>query len=176
MLMISIMNVEKKQQHSHAHSLLRECLKPLGIAYNADTPIVKNDLGKPSLAEHSGIYYNLSHADGIAACIVSGSECGIDCEQVRNFRPNVMKRAFSTSERELVENSPESERDQLFFRLWTLKEAYVKALGIGISYPLDKAEFSFDGKSIVTSIEGYDFRQYILGNGRFIVSVCEKII
>ena len=174
MLMISIMDVEKKQEHSHAHALLRECLRPLDIAYDSDTPVVKNELGKPSLAEHPEVNYNLSHASGIAACIVSGRECGIDCEQVRSFRPNVMKRAFSTVERELVEKTSESERDLIFFRLWTLKEAYVKALGIGISYPLDKAEFSFDGNRIIASAEGYSFRQYILRGGRFVVSVCEK--
>ena len=174
MLMISIFDVDKKQQHSHAHALLRECLKPLDIAYNSDTPVTKGELGKPSLTEYPEVRYNLSHANGIAACIVSGCECGIDCEQVRSFRPNVMNRAFSTSEKALVENSPEGERDLMFFRLWTLKEAYVKALGTGISYPLDTAEFGFDGDRIVTPIEGCIFRQYILKGGRFVVSVCEK--
>ena len=176
MLMISILDIDKKQQHSHAHALLRECLRPLGITYDETASVVKNDMGKPSLAEYPELHYNLSHANGIAACIVSGSECGIDCEQVRSFRPNVMKRAFSASEHELVENAADSERDLMFFRLWTLKESYVKALGIGISYPLGTAEFSFDGSRIVTPIEGYSFRQYILKNGSYVVSVCEKIV
>ena len=61
-------------------------------------------MGKPSLALFPDIHYNISHAEGIAACIVSDFECGIDCERVREYRPNVMKRAFSEKEREIVEN------------------------------------------------------------------------
>jgi len=175
MLMISIMDIDKKQQHSHAHALLRECLKSRGIAYDENAPVIKNDMGKPSLVEHPELHYNLSHANGIAACIVSDSECGIDCEQVRGFRPNVMKRAFSDNERKLVEETPEELRDQMFFRLWTLKEAYVKALGVGISYLLSTAEFGFEAGKIVTNIEGYSFRQYLIRGGRFVVSLCESM-
>ena len=86
-----------------------------------------------------------------------------------------MNRAFSENERQMVENVSTYERDLLFFGLWTLKEAYVKALGIGISYPMDKAEFSFRGGEIVTDIKDCRFRQYITGNGKYVVSVCELL-
>ena len=86
-----------------------------------------------------------------------------------------MKRAFSPKEAELVEASEQSERDLMFFRLWTLKEAYVKTLGTGISYPLDTAEFLFEDNRIITDIAGYKFRQYIIGGGEYVVSVCEKL-
>ncbi len=173
MLMISIKDMDKKELHTHAHRLLRECLRPLGIDYGEDTPVIKGKMGKPSLADRPDIHYNLSHANGIAACIVSEQECGIDCENVREHRPNVMKRAFSANERQMVENASAEERDLLFFRLWTLKEAYVKALGTGISYPMDKAEFSFRGGEIVTNIKDCRFRQYIISGGKYVVAVCE---
>ena len=171
--MISIRGMDKKELHTHAHRLLRECLRPLGIDYGEDTPVTKGKMGKPSLADRPDIHYNLSHAKGIAACIVSEQECGIDCEKVRERRPNVMKRAFSANERQMVESASAEERDLLFFRLWTLKEAYVKALGTGISYPMDKAEFSFRGGEIVTDIKDCRFRQYIISGGKYVVSVCE---
>lgn len=175
MLMISMIDIEKKKQHTHAHAVLREMLRLKNIEYTSDTPVVKGEYGKPSLAEHPDVYYNLSHANGIAACIVTDAECGIDCENVRTYRPNVMKRAFSESERECIENASEDERDLLFFRFWTLKEAYVKAIGMGICYPMEQAEFSFEGQNIVTPIEGYKFRQYIVRDGKYVVSVCEKL-
>lgn len=174
MLMISLMDTPKNQQHSHAHRLLRECLRACSIDYGENTPITKNKYDKPCLTEYPDIHYNLSHAGGIAACVVSRRECGIDCEAVRPMRPNVMKKAFSENERRLIEETSPEQRDLLFFRLWTLKEAYVKALGIGISYPLNTAEFSFAGGRIVTSIEGYKFRQYIIRGGKYVVSLCEK--
>ena len=175
MLLISLKEVPKKEQRSHAHNLLRECLRTRRIEYVTDvTPITRNEHGKPSLTEYPEIKYNLSHADGIAVCLVSDSECGVDCEGVRPYRPHVVRRAFSESEKSIIENASDTERDLLFFRLWTLKEAYVKAIGIGISYPLNTVEFSFDGDKIISSVKGYHFRQYILKDGKFIVSVCTK--
>lgn len=175
MLLISLKEVPKKEQRSHAHNLLRECLRTRHIEYVTDqTPIIRNEHGKPSLAEFPEIKYNLSHADGIAVCLIADSECGVDCEGVRPYRPNVVKRSFSENEKFLIENAPETERDLLFFRLWTLKEAYVKAIGIGISYPLNTVEFSFDGDKIISSVKDHNFRQYILKDGKFIVSVCTK--
>lgn len=176
MLLISLKEVPKKEQRSHAHKLLRECLRTRHIEYVIDqTPIIRNEHGKPSLAEFPEIKYNLSHADGIAVCLISGTECGVDCEGVRPYRPNVVKRSFSDSEKLMIENVSENERDFLFFRLWTLKEAYVKAIGIGISYPLNTVEFSFSDGIIKSSVKGYRFRQYILKDRKYIVSVCEKI-
>ncbi len=175
MLMISINDIPKTEQHTHAHKLLRECLKPYNIGYSENTVIIKNKYGKPSLAENQKIKYNISHADGISACIVTCKECGIDCENVRKFRPNVMKRAFSESETELVLSASEAERDLLFFRLWTLKEAYIKAIGMGLSYPMKKACFTFENNVINSNIQGYKFRQYILHNKKFIVSVAIEL-
>ena len=173
MLMISIKDMDKRELHAHAHRLLRECLRSYSIDYNEKTQIIKGKMGKPSLALFPDIHYNISHAEGIAACIVSDFECGIDCERVREYRPNVMKRAFSEKEREIVENANEDKKNELFFRLWTLKEAYVKALGTGISYPLNTAEFSFRNGDIITELQGCRFRQYLVCNGKFVISVCE---
>lgn len=174
MIEISLIELNKKEQHTHAHKLLRECLKRFGVDYSESTPIIKGKYGKPFLAEYPEIQYNLSHGDGIAACIVGEKECGIDCEKVRAYHVNVIKRAFSEAEKVLIENAEESEKDLIFFRLWTLKESYIKALGTGLSYPLEKAEFIIDGDRISVHPEGFRFRQYILQKGKFVVSVCEK--
>ncbi len=175
MIMISLMELDVKSQHTHAHALLRECLKKRNIRYDEGTPLVKGRLGKPSLAEHPDVHFNLSHAKGIAACVVSDSVCGIDCEAVRPYRENVVRRAFSEEEQQLLGTVSGEERDRLFTRLWTLKEAYVKALGDGIAYPLNTASFLFGESGILTNIEEYRFRQYLIRGGRFVVSVCEKL-
>lgn len=172
MLLISLNNVEKSAHHSHAHRLLRECLRPFGIDYREEI-LAFGGHGKPCLPDFPGIQFNLSHARGIAACIVSDRECGIDCEPVRECRPGVMRRAFSGNEQQLVENLSPEHRDLLFFRLWTLKEAYIKAIGLGLSYPMNKAEFTFSEDGTVQGPSGYRFRQYLI-KGKYVVSVCEK--
>ena len=171
MLMVSLIQLDKKEQHSHAHKLLRECLRPYDLQ---DTPLVYGAHGKPALAGDSPLHFNLSHADGIAACIVSDKECGIDCERVREYRPNVARRVFTAAELAMLEAAPESERGLLFFRIWTLKEALAKADGAGLSYPMSSAGFSFAGSSISCTAGGFRFRQYILRGGGYVVSVCEK--
>lgn len=62
------------------------------------------------------------------------------------------------------------EPDLLFTRLWTLKEAYVKAIGIGISYPLREVSFSFSGDRILSSKPEASFAQLLLPG--HILSVC----
>ena len=167
MLIISIKNIDKKMQHTHARNRLRECLRKLNIPENAE--ISQGAHGKPFLTSYP-VYFNLSHADGIAACITADTECGIDCEKVRSFPPRVMKRVFSENELRLAEKTPAHERDLMFFRLWTLKEAFVKAIGRGISYPMKTVEFSFAEDRIITGAKGFTFKQYII-HGEYVVSI-----
>ena len=172
MILISTEQVAKAEQHSHAHALLRQALKEYGIDYvNGETPLVFSEHGKPSLAEHPEVHFNISHADGIAAAVVSENECGIDCERVRAYDPRVMKRVCTEAEQAAISSAPEDERDPLFFRLWTLKEAYVKALGKGLSFPMREAAFMFEGNKILTELSGA-FMQYVINNA-FAVAVCE---
>lgn len=174
MIAVSLIDIDKKKQHSHAHRLLRECLKPFGVDYGESVTLAKGEYGKPYLAEHPEIHFNLSHGDGIAACIVGGRECGIDCERIRPFRSGVIKRVFSEREMEIFGAIPDEQKDTAFFRLWTLKEAYIKAIGMGLSFPMNQAEFILSGDGFTTNIEEYRFRQYII-RGEFVVSVCMDI-
>lgn len=172
MILISTRQVPKSEQRSYAHSLLKLCLKEYGVDYDlGKPPVTFGEYGKPSLSEHPELHYNISHADGIAAAMVSEYECGIDCERVRRYRPSVFKRCYSDTERRDIETAPEAERDLLFFKLWTLKEAYVKAIGKGLSVPLRNAVFSFNGDNIITELSGCTFSQHVIDQ-EFVVSVC----
>lgn len=172
MLTISLKTVEHRSQSAYAHDLLERAAGPI-----EDGEILLSEHGKPYFGEggRQGLCFNLSHAKGITACLTAEEECGVDCECVRAMKMGALKKAYSPEERELVLSLPEGQqRDLMFFRLWTLKEAYVKAIGIGVSYPLEKVAFSFQGDRIVTDIEGYGFSQLIINGGRAVVSVCIK--
>ena len=171
----SLETVPHREQHSLAHNLLKDMLKGFYNIDYTEEMTKKTEHGKPYLSDYPDLHFNLSHSEGITACIVENSECGIDCEAVREYRPNVMKRAFSEKERAMIEAAPENERDMLFFTLWTLKEAYIKAIGKGLSYPMNEAEFFIEDGKITSNIEGYEFRRYIIEDGKFVMATAIKI-
>jgi 4'-phosphopantetheinyl transferase len=106
-----------------------------------------NRWGRPYIANLEAprdLLFNLSHKPGLVTCLVGyGRELGVDVEHYAN-RPyllDIASRFFSPSETAALLALPDSQRIPRFYELWTLKEAYIKARGIGLSLGL--ANFSF---------------------------------
>ncbi len=99
--------------------------------------------GKPALAEHPGIHFNVSHCRAGVACAVCDDEVGIDIEETQPFGIAVARRVFTPGELALLAQS--GEPDSLFCRLWARKEAYLKRHGLGISDELNRLELPDDG-------------------------------
>lgn len=102
-----------------------------------------NRYGKPTLVAETGgrdLSFNLSHAAGVALCALTrGREVGVDVEFIReDFAGlDIAERFFSLKEVEALRALPPDVRAPAFFNCWTRKEAYIKALGEGLSHPLD---------------------------------------
>ena len=112
-------------------------LDPRRLAFSA------NDFGKPRLAGDGQIHFNLSHCEERAVLAISDTaEVGIDLERERPIEHiDLAKRYFHPNEVTAITASPdEAEQRRAFFLVWTLKEAVVKALGTGLSTPLDSFE------------------------------------
>lgn len=97
--------------------------------------------GKPSLADATvgALRFNLSHAAGVALCALTcGREVGVDVELIRKdfAGMDVAEHFFSAREVEALRALPPEIRAEAFFNCWTRKEAYIKALGEGLSHPL----------------------------------------
>lgn len=99
--------------------------------------------GKPAvrgMGEH-GLCFSLTHAEGLALYAVTlRRRVGIDLEVPRQDLDieGIAARQFSTAEGAALAAQPAGQRVEGFFRCWTRKEAYVKALGLGLSRPLDR--------------------------------------
>jgi 4'-phosphopantetheinyl transferase len=104
--------------------------------------------GKPMLARRRGepdLRFNLSHAEDLAVyAFAADREVGIDVEAVRVMQDadDVAASAFSSHENEAYRRLDPSDRPQGFFNCWTRKEAFIKALGEGLSHPLDSFDVS----------------------------------
>ena len=109
-----------------------------------------SDRGKPYLADTGNpqnLQFNLSHSENLAIVGISrDARIGVDVEQLRSME-NVLQlteRFFCPSEYGLLIQANPEERDQLFFQLWTAKEAYLKATGEGISGGLNQIEIGLN--------------------------------
>lgn len=101
--------------------------------------------GKPFLSTkfaNSGIFFNLSHSQDLGLCAVSYQRLiGIDLEYIRPMSDleSLAKRFFSSQEYEVIKLLSSEQQQQVFFRYWTCKEAYLKATGDGL-IQLEKIE------------------------------------
>lgn len=102
--------------------------------------------GKPSLANanrRNELFFSLTHSHQLALLAVTyEAEVGIDIEHLRNVSDGLADGYFSPSEIAALRNLPERLQREAFFTCWTRKEAYIKALGGGLSVPLDTFDVS----------------------------------
>lgn len=110
-----------------------------------------NPWGKPELIESNGLRINWSHTHGLAAVAVAwADDVGVDveCLDRQVSQCALAKRYFSSTEARVIANTPAASQTEVFLRHWTLKEAFVKAVGRGLSLPLDSFEINLteDGR------------------------------
>jgi 4'-phosphopantetheinyl transferase len=135
-----------------AHVLLRFCL--FSAACDPQQKFQVSEYGKPELELPQGdppLRFNLSHTNGLAACALSrGHAVGIDVEEINrrlDFEA-VAKMAFVSEELHLLNMAVSSGRPEVFFRLWSLKEAIIKGIGRGLSLSMRDFAFELDPLSL----------------------------
>lgn len=118
--------------------LTRVTLSKLTGLRPAELSFTRNSYGKPSLIHHSDVQFNVSHSGDWIALISGGTdELGVDVEKIAPIDMQIAERFFSPTESQFLAAEPDDRRLETFYRLWTLKESYIKAVGMGLSMPLD---------------------------------------
>jgi 4'-phosphopantetheinyl transferase len=135
--------------------LVRTVLSRYAQAAPAEWQFVSDGRGKPRIAHPAvspALHFNLANTPGLVVCAVSAAHRSIGVDVERTDRTvdfmAVAHRCFSRAEASAVEALPSAERARRFFEYWTLKESYVKALGVGLSLPLDEFSFTNDDRGI----------------------------
>ncbi len=140
--------------HKHRFMAARSILRRLLSQYLNQTPeslrFEYGAHGKPYLPNVE-VYFNLSHANEWALYAISLEEkMGIDIEPIKPDRDieKIAARFFSSSENELLNKIPREKKQTMFFRTWACKEAFIKAMGEGISsFPLKNFDVAVDENS-----------------------------
>ena len=142
-----------REEDRRRYLLTRGLARGVLAGYTGETPsalaFATQEFGKPMLlaapASAAPPHFNLSHTRGLVVLAVCReAEVGVDVELIdRRLDPlRLAARHFSPSERETLATTPDAQRHERFFELWTLKEAYAKALGRGLN--LDLQSFSVE--------------------------------
>jgi 4'-phosphopantetheinyl transferase len=158
-------DTERKRMESFRFDSLRleylitRALCRLTLSRYAEVPpegwlFVANSHGRPRIHPAMGIptlHFNLSNARELIACIVTTSQdAGVDVENARRLQNpiSLAEHCFSQSEIRELHKAPQEHQHRKFFEIWTLKEAYIKARGMGLAIPLDQFWFSLNGEAI----------------------------
>jgi 4'-phosphopantetheinyl transferase len=154
-----------------AHGLLRQALSRAVDVPAESWRFHTDSHGKPALVEgQTGtppLVFNLTHTRGVVGCVVArAAAVGIDAEIVQSTvaTPEMAARCFVGEELRLLERVTPDAYAVTFAELWTLKEAYIKAVGAGLSLPLDSFQFSFEGvdRIRVAGVPDVDTWQFVL--------------
>ena len=140
-----------------AYQLLKRGLREAyGITEN---PIFEyNEHGKPFIAGHPEIFFNLSHCREAVVCVISDQPVGIDVESIREYKESLVR--YTMNEKEIREIESSDDPATTFIRLWTMKEATIKLLGVGIS----------DGMKSVIDTDRYQYT--IVEKPHYTYTVC----
>lgn len=137
-----------------ARSMLRKILSHYLHISPEKIVFAYSEQGKPAIAHpipQKPIFFNLSHSHGIALyAIVSTPEIGIDIEYKDESLAflQIAKRFFGENEAALLASFPNSQKADIFFKIWTAKEAFIKALGKGLAFPLTDFEVTIEDSDI----------------------------
>jgi len=130
-----------------AHAMLRTVLSRYAEVPPTDWTFDEGPYGRPEISNPiaHNLRFNLSHTHGLCLCgVVLDLDLGVDVETVERD-PDVLlvaERFFSTAEFSTIPALPPEQQKERFFTFWTLKEAYIKARGAGLSLPLDQFSFT----------------------------------
>lgn len=166
--------MEDKRRSLGAGMLLERGLSDYGLK-GEETDIACGAYGKPYLKNRPDIHFNLSHAGDRAAAVFAASAAGCDIEREKTADMAVARRFFCQTEYEYVCRQGPSEQNRAFYRLWTLKESFVKTVGLGLSLPFNAFEIQFSGGEAAVrqhvDMASYFFREYVLDEG-YLLALC----
>jgi 4'-phosphopantetheinyl transferase len=136
-----IPNLQTRRSFLVAHGVLR-CLLGRYLACDPGALELASDpQGKPKLVFAEGMQFNISHsAEWAAFAFSSNCTVGVDLEKVRTLPglPDIIRRVLCAEEAEELMLLPDCDRARGFFCCWTRKEAYSKAVGMGLLTGFDK--------------------------------------
>jgi 4'-phosphopantetheinyl transferase len=168
--------LEDRSLRAAAHVLLRSILaQSLNVAPGR-IRIATTPYGKPYVPNVRDFHFNLAHAGDWAVCATDTRPIGVDVEAVRPLELEAAEHMLSREEYRDLLRQQRPKRLRQFYELWTLKESYVKALGVGFRIAPQSFTLRIQGRGAIAlsgpnAVSGYHFQQYDIAQNH-LVAVC----
>ena len=145
-----ISNRAARHEFVKCRALLRLLLSKHAGLPAATLAFATGENGKPVLPGTPEMHFNVSHSDGTALIAIASAEIGVDIERIDRSvdYAGVAQSVFSCSEIEMLRDASDARRGEVFFSIWTRKEAYLKATGAGFSSNLPMISTAAPGGTI----------------------------
>ncbi len=136
----------KKAETQNGRELLGFAVRDAYGLDSASMMIELGEHGKPYFPD-SAVNFNISHSGDYAAAAVCSVPVGVDIQVYRPIKEGLVRKLCRGSELDYIAASGDTQRT--FINLWSLKESYIKAIGMGMAFPMDEITFDirgFDGR------------------------------
>lgn len=151
--------------------------KNIGIK-NKQIEFTYNKYGKPTINNYNKLHFNITHSGNRVAAIVDDYPIGIDIEKISPLdHVKIAKKCFTKDEYIWLYSQEENEILQCFYKLWTLKECYVKKVGKGLIVPFNSFSFNMNYDNNISSLGIRDTEKVVYFKSKFIetdyvMSIC----
>ncbi|GEM_PF-1317757 len=133
--------------------------------------------GKPFIQNQDLFHFNISHSKRWVVLAVSKDEIGVDIEYIKPVCFDTMKGALTEEEYTKLQSLPKYEAEKYFYKIWTVKESFLKMIGIGLSLSPNRLQTNvyveeptilLDGKQQNVTIQTFQIES------NYQISVCGK--
>lgn len=160
-----------------AGQLLKLEIEKKGLCYEK-LEFAENEYGKPYIVGNDNLFFNLSHSKEMAMCVMSGREIGCDIEYIdctdMDMKKNMARLFMSENEYSGLIKLQDEDFFDYFYRCWTLKESYVKAVGKGFSIPFSEIDIRIISEDeLIAGEQLFSYREWKFDN-RYQCAVCVK--
>ena len=168
----SVNAIKRKKEKIAGAVLCYKALLDLGIDEQS-VSYKTSPNGKPIFDNLDNLYFNISHSDNAAILAISNQNVGIDIQKVNSNTKNIANRFFTRDENVYLSSLDNDLKNDAFFRIWTIKESYIKFSGNGLRTPLDSFNVILNDNQAYIENKKLCIQEYNL-LPEYKVSVCLK--
>ncbi|MGL5150427.1 MAG: 4'-phosphopantetheinyl transferase family protein [Clostridium sp.] len=131
--------------------LIRVILAEIKKVKNEKITFTYNEYGKPKLIGDNNFHFNISHSGKFIVIAIDSKSVGVDIEKFQDIDiQGIVEKFFTKKESEFILSKEKEIQIEEFYRLWTLKESYIKMVGKGLYIPINSFSFIKDKENRTT--------------------------